>query len=161
GVPYSATLTGHNGTAPYQFTVTTGLLPHNLVLDPNTGAITGTPDTVASSTFTVTATDSLNQTGTQQYTININAPLAITTTTLVDWTQNIPNYSQTVNTTGGTSPLTFTLSAGILPHGLSLNAGSGAITGTPDTIANSTFTIKAQDNVGSFDTHQYTVHINA
>ena len=33
--------------------------------------------------------------------MTINAPLAITTTTLADWTQNQAGYNQTVVTTGG------------------------------------------------------------
>jgi hypothetical protein len=41
GTPYFETLTGSNGTAPYTFTLTSGLLPIGLTLNPD-GTITGT-----------------------------------------------------------------------------------------------------------------------
>jgi hypothetical protein len=55
-------------------------------------------------------------------------------------------YNQTVVATGGLAPLTFTISAGNLPAGLSIGASSGAITGTPTTVGTSTFTVKATDS---------------
>ncbi len=42
--------------------------------------------------------------------------------------------------------LSFTISAGALPAGLSINAGTGAITGTPSATGTATFTIRAEDD---------------
>lgn len=42
-------------------------------------------------------------------------------------------YSGSVTASGGTAPYTYALTAGTLPVGLSLNASTGAITGTPTT----------------------------
>src|SRR5207249_2908547 len=64
-------------------------------------------------------------------------------------------------TTDGTPPLTFSVSIGALPNGLSLDANTGAITGTPGTVGGTTFTIKVTDTPGSSDAHPYTVTINA
>jgi hypothetical protein len=58
GVPYTGGLTITGGIAPYQTSVTAGALPAGLTLDPATGAITGTPTSNGTSTFTVTVTDS-------------------------------------------------------------------------------------------------------
>ena len=53
-----------------------------------------------------------------------------------------------------------TVSAGALPNGLSLNAATGAITGTP-TVANTfNFTITATDTVGATGSTAYSVTIN-
>ena len=52
-------------------------------------------------------------------------------------------YSQSVSATGDT--IVYSLTSGSLPTGLSLNAGTGAITGTPTAEATSNFTITATD----------------
>lgn len=57
--------------------------------------------------------------------------LTITTSTLPLAVVGTP-YSLTMGATGGTSPYTWTVSAGALPGGLSLNA-DGTISGTPNT----------------------------
>jgi len=58
GTPYSSAYTGSGGVLPYTFSTPAGMLPHNLTLDPVTGAVTGTPDTVENPTFTAKVTDS-------------------------------------------------------------------------------------------------------
>lgn len=67
----SANATGGSGT--YTYAVTAGSLPSWATLNTSTGLITGTPPALGSSTFTITATDSVNNslTGSQQYTLNV------------------------------------------------------------------------------------------
>jgi large repetitive protein len=67
---YDQTLTATGGTAPYVFTVTAGTLPPGLNIG-IAGAITGTPATIGSSTFTVTATDASGFTATATYTVAV------------------------------------------------------------------------------------------
>ncbi len=72
-------------------------------------------------------------------------PLQITTTSLPDGTVDAA-YSAAVAATGGTEPHTFSISSGgSLPSGLSLDASSGTISGTPDTAGSSTFTVNVTD----------------
>ena len=47
----------------------------------------------------------------------------------------------TLAATGGTTPYTWSVSAGSLPAGLTLTAETGVISGTPTTAATSTFTV--------------------
>jgi hypothetical protein len=89
-------------------------------------------------------------------------PPDITTTTLPNGTEGVA-YNQTVQLTGGTAPFNFTISAGNLPPGLSINSTSGAITGTPDAGSAGThnFTVKVTDSVaGCEDTQALSITIN-
>jgi hypothetical protein len=93
----------------------------------------------------VTATSVTDSTKSASISITINAaPLAIATTTLLNGIQN-DHYSQTLQATGGTSPLTWSITTGALPAGLLLNGTTGAITGTPTGMGVSSFTVQAAD----------------
>jgi hypothetical protein len=63
GVPYSQTLQAISGTAPYTWSVSAGALPAGLTLSP-AGVISGTPTTVGTASFTVTALDATTPTAT-------------------------------------------------------------------------------------------------
>ncbi|HQR34175.1 MAG TPA: putative Ig domain-containing protein, partial [Blastocatellia bacterium] len=54
-------------------------------------------------------------------------------------------YSQTFTQSGGVGTATWSVSAGSLPAGLSLNASTGELSGTPTTPGTSNFTIRATD----------------
>jgi hypothetical protein len=70
GLAYSQQLTGTGGTAPYAFSVSSGLLPDGLTLTP-TGLLAGTPTTAGTFTFTLRVIDSAGCPGTRPYTITI------------------------------------------------------------------------------------------
>jgi len=57
GVPYSADVDAIGGTPPHTFAVSSGALPTGLVLNPTTGAITGTPTVDGTFNYTITATE--------------------------------------------------------------------------------------------------------
>ncbi|MFA4819089.1 MAG: putative Ig domain-containing protein [Patescibacteria group bacterium] len=71
-------------------------------------------------------------------------PLVITTTTLPAITATAL-YNQTLVATGGTTPLTWSLSAGALPAGLTLSS-AGVISGLPTIAGTSSFTVRVTDN---------------
>jgi sugar lactone lactonase YvrE len=54
-------------------------------------------------------------------------------------------FAQTLAAGGGFGPYTWSLASGALPAGLSLNAATGAISGTPASAGTTTFTVKATD----------------
>ncbi len=148
GTSYSQTLQSSGGTPPVTWSVTVGSLPAGLSLDSAKGVISGSPTTSGPSNFTVQASDSSSptQTATQALSINVAvAPLKITTSSLPSGTVGI-SYSTTLQSSGGTPPVTWSVTVGTLPAGLSLNATTGAITGSPTTAGTSSFTVTATDS---------------
>ena len=108
----------------------------------------GVVTAVAGGTAVITATthDGLF---TATCTVTVNAPGAaptITTDTLPDGKMG-EAYSQTLTATG-TAPITWSIDGG-LPAGLSLNADTGEISGTPTAEGTATFTVKATNSAGS------------
>ncbi|HJV36058.1 Ig domain-containing protein, partial [Geomonas sp.] len=149
GAPYSQTLLATGGTIPYTWRVDAGALPVGLSLSP-AGVISGTPTSAGTSTFTATVVDAgvPPQIRSRSFTLTINQPGALTITS----TSPLPGgtvssaYSQTLTATGGTTPYSWAVTAGALPAGLSLNASTGLISGTPTTAGTANFTVTVTDS---------------
>ncbi|MBL8173813.1 MAG: putative Ig domain-containing protein [Bryobacterales bacterium] len=91
--------------------------------------------------------------------IRIGAPaLTITTNSLVDAVLGI-NYSQFLQVTGGGQPYTFSISAGSLPAGMSLNAQTGLLSGAPTQSGAFTFTVRVVDGFQQNATRQLTLNV--
>ena len=166
GTAYTQTIATSGGAGTLTLTISTGSMPAGLSLDSSghiTGAPTGPNGTV---NFTVKVTDSSNggaQSATQNLSILINLPPAptITTTSLPAGVEGAA-YSQTIQATGLGS-LTYSISAGTLPPGLSLNSSSGAITGTPlgpNTTSNFTLTVTDSSNPKQTGSKALSITIN-
>ena len=151
GVAYTApALTSSGGVAPITWQVTSGTLPSGLSLDSTTGVISGTPISSGSSTFTVTATDSStpsSQTASAVLSISVTpSGLGVTTTSLPAGQVGVGYLSSALQSAGGTAPVTWSVSSGHLPRGLSLDTGTGMISGTPMAAGASTFGVTATDS---------------
>jgi hypothetical protein len=68
------------------------------------------------------------------------------------------SYSSTL-TASGSTPITWTLTGGALPAGLSLSSSSGLISGTPTSAGSFTFAIQASNAAGA-DSQQFTLLVN-
>ena len=126
-------ITATGGTAPYTYS-TTPALPAGLSINSSTGQITGTPtQTAASRTQTVRITDAASMSVTSTFTLSVTAPTALTATVAVATKKlmvgKVAASFIPVTSRGGYGSNVFTILPA-LPNGLSLNAATGAITGT-------------------------------
>ena len=80
-------------------------------------------------------------------------PPTITTTDLPDGTRTA-SYSAALTAAGGTPPYTWSLDAGQLPPGLSLDGATGVISGTPSDSTTTAFTVKVTDAASQSSTKQ-------
>jgi hypothetical protein len=158
----SLRVTGGTGGLTWSIVPGTGTLPPGLNLDQPTGVISGTPIVPAgTSSFTVRVADAAGQDDTQALSIttNLPAPPNITTSALPGGTVGQP-YTQTVQATGGTGTLTWSLSGGAVPAMLSLSP-AGVISGTPTNAGTTTFTVRVTDTLNQSDTQSLSIGISA
>jgi len=162
---YSATLSATGGQPPYTWS-STGTLPIGLTLTSG-GAISGTPTTAGIYNFTVTAKDSAGATSQPQpLSITINSvtssSFAIATTSFAVGAVGTA-YQQTISTVNAnscgliSSPVSFSVTAGALPNGLSLQGSS--ITGTPTLPGTFNFTLTATSGCGDMASAKLSITI--
>ncbi len=142
---------------PISFSISAGAIPTGTTfgtLDASTAVLSGTLTVPGTYTFTVSATDSIGQTVTKSYTINV---FGITNEVLPDGFVGDP-YSQQLLTAGGTGAVTFSVDPDTLPGGLSMDA-SGLITGTPTITGVTGFDVTFTDSEGTTCTQTVTIEV--
>ncbi|HEU4391504.1 MAG TPA: Ig domain-containing protein [Blastocatellia bacterium] len=160
---YSQIFSATGGAAPYSFTVSAGALPPGSSLS-SEGELTSTGFTVAGSySFTVRVADGNGCVSECQYTLIVNniGCSAITVNPEVFPNGTVGSaYIQTITATGDAVPYDFTISAGALPAGLTLNATTGVLAGTPTAAGPAGFTVRATDANGCIGERAFTIIID-
>ena len=125
--------------------------PTGLTFNATTGLLSGTPTSTQSATaYTITATNATGS-ATRTFTLTVAAALATPAFTLSSSSEtrtvNTAATGFTISSTGG-AIASFAISA--TPAGMSFNTSTGALTGTPTTVAGATaYTITATNATGS------------
>jgi hypothetical protein len=136
GVSYSQTIGATGGAAPYAFSIASGSLPAWASLS-SAGVLSGTPASSTSASFTVRVTDANGCVKTLAFTLAASCPaIGITPATLSQAFIGTA-YSQTLAPSNGVAPYAWEQTSGTLPTGLSFNATTGVISGTPTATVNS------------------------
>src|SRR5487761_2690148 len=164
-------LAGTGGTKPYTYSYA-GTLPAGLSFSASTGAVTGTPTAVYSTANIVFSVQDAkgvvaNTTSTVSFTVGDASPTI--TATANTTAQSLTNGAMMTSfspltTSGGAAPYTYSITSGTLPAGLSLNASTGAATGTPTAVypaANVIFSVKDAYNAVASTTSTVSVAVGA
>jgi hypothetical protein len=136
-----------------------GLLPSGVTLNATTGALSGTAAATGTFPITITATNGVGTDATQSFTLVVNQPPAITSITTATFTVGTAG-SFTMTATGYPAP-TFS-ETGALPSGVTLNATTGVLGGTPAAGTGNSYpiTITATNGVGADATQGFTLTVN-
>ncbi len=159
GTPYNASLSATPAGGGYTFAVTNGMLPPGLTLQSG-GSLSGTPTQTGIFNFRIAATGFGGQCSEfRDYQLLISGCAAITLNPA-----SLPNgtVGSGYNTTVSASPngaYSFAVTSGTLPMGLTLNAASGAITGSPTVPGTFSFRITATSG-GCSGFRDYTVTVS-
>ena len=157
GVAYNETLVAIGGRPPYVWSISAGALPSGIRLDPASGALAGTPSTVGTYNFTAAVTDSINLIAQKALTLVVAPGLTFTSTDALPNALAGTPYAFTLQASGGQTPYSWRISAGALPDGLTLNASSGVISGSPSAAGVFTFTVEVTDPANLTAARVYTI----
>lgn len=153
------TLTATGGKGSLVWSVVAGALPPGVKL--SYGALSGTPTTAGTYSFTVQVADSATpkNTATRAFSIVI-APVTVNATTPPVGTVK-KYYSTKFTANGGKGTLVWTVTSGSLPPGVKL-ATSGTASGTPTTAGSYAFTVQVADSSTpkNLATRSFTITIN-
>ena len=151
-------VTATGGSETYTYAISSGL-PSGLTFSTVDGKVTGTPSTTSASTnYTVTITDSLSVTSTGTFSIIVNDPPAIVTTSQTSsstFYRLIDSVSITpVGASGGYGSISFAINPSLV-SGLSFNSSNGKITGIATSIIDQVYTITATDSIAQSSSKTY------
>ena len=159
GTAYSAAMTRSGGASPYTWSAAN--LPAGLSINSATGIISGTPAAGGPyNNVIITLTDACpgRIPVSQAYTM---AVLSIITNSPLPGGTAGTAYSTALAGSGISGTATWSISAGTLPAGLTLNSATGVINGTPTTAGTSNFTVRLADTCdgGRSVTKAFTMNI--
>lgn len=167
GLSYAHLLVAIGGRPPYTWSLTSGAppsgvtlaatgslfgipsaLPPGLSMNASSGAIAGTPTAAGAFSFTAQIKDSAEATASAFLSLTVVSPPSIDTPSPLAAAVAGTAYLQSLSASGGTPPYQWSLRAGALPAGLTLDPASGAIRGKPTAPGRVTFTVQIQDSAG-------------
>ena len=159
GVAYSQTLSVNGGTSPYTWTAV-GALPSGLALS-SSGQLSGTPSSAGSFTLAIRVTDAAQRTATSNLTLQISPPtFSITTPAALASATEATDYRAVLQTANGSAPVRWS-TGGALPPGLTLDAATGVLSGTPTTRGTYSFPVQASDATGAVARGTFTLVVQA
>jgi hypothetical protein len=137
------------GSAPLTWSVVpnSGSLPAGITLNSSTGLLSGTPTTKGDYRFQIKVSDG-TRSDVQTYSLSVVDPLKITSPAAAAGELGRA-FHTTLTASGGKQPYTWALASGAtLPAGLTLDAKTGAITGTPTGAGVSPVKVTVTDSAG-------------
>jgi aldose sugar dehydrogenase len=145
GVAYNVDLNITGGNPPYTVSLIDGTLPPGLNLSGE--IINGTLTSLKGSRFTLRVTDDLGALLTQRFRISAVGAVNISNRSLPIGRVG-RSYNARLAARSGKNPYTWSLAAGSLPSGLTLDSTTGRIIGTPAAIGDTNLIFQVTDTLG-------------
>jgi large repetitive protein len=145
-VPYSLQLTAAGG-GTLTWSINSGALPAGVTLSPD-GLLSGTPTATGSFTFVVRVIDNNIREDTETLTLKVVEPLTVNTRVPTLPAEVGRPFVVAPTAAGGTAPYAWTLTQGTLPAGLTLDAATGKVAGTPTVAGLASLTLTVTDADG-------------
>lgn len=145
GLSYVYQLSATGGAPSYSWSLDPATpLPPGITLS-STGVLSGIPMSLGVTGFRVFVTDTELSVAEANLTLVVDSPLVILTLSL-EAGQLGGAYADSIQTMGGTLPLTFSVTSRGFPPGLALNPFTGIIDGVPLVPGDHTFTVVVADS---------------
>jgi hypothetical protein len=149
GVAYSVTLVAAGGVTPYTWALASGVLPTGLQLDPTTGVLSGKPSEGGTFALAFSVSDKLGTKTIRNFTLTIVSNLKIGSSPQLPRGPAGAAYSVTLQTTGASGVVSWSITLGSLADGTALDAATGTISGIPSRVGTFNARVHAQDATGA------------
>jgi len=148
-------------SAVTSYTVASGNLPPGMSVSP-AGIIGGTPTAAGTYTFSIAGTNASQAAYSPEYAISVvdGTPSVTYPAALASLAYGAWFYGLAPSTAGLAAPVTYAVTGGTLPPGLSIARGDGSIGGTPSTVGVYPYTIQATDRNGATATAAAVTTVN-
>jgi hypothetical protein len=162
GTNFQTTLAAAGGKAPYRWQVSSGALPAGVSLNSTSGVLSGIPTQSGQFAISIQVSDSMlpsAESTVKPLTLPVILSLQITSVAIPKGQVGAP-FKSVESGSGGVSPYIWS-TMGTLPSGLTLDASSGAIAGTPTKPGVTSFTLVLTDSAGNSVQRSSTIEIDS
>jgi hypothetical protein len=143
-VPYKQQLIVEGGMQPYQFHLTSGILPPGVLLDSQKGILSGRPTKAGSQTIYISCIDQGNMEVEREFILEVTEKLVfISQNELPHATEHL-DYFFPIQLSGGKAPFVFSLGSGNFPQGLTIQE-NGVLSGKISQAEEYEFTVNVTD----------------
>ncbi|MFC7495117.1 MULTISPECIES: putative Ig domain-containing protein [unclassified Nocardioides] len=158
-------VTAAGGRSPYTYAISSGSLPAGLTLGSSTGEISGTPtSTRAAENVTVRATDGNGDPVYSTFSVAVvdggAAPLTLASPGSKTFVFDTPITPFTISASGGVGPYTYAVTAGSFPDGITLDRGTGEVSGTPASGGSFVVDVTVTDSASATATASFAVDVD-
>jgi hypothetical protein len=163
GAPYLNSLMATGGTPPYRnWRIVEGQLPASITLSNSgqNGLLSGTPSVFGAFSFTIAVSDGTPAgTVSKRFTLVVDpAALTITTQSPLPLGTVASSYQRTLTASGGPTPYSWEVN-GSLPSGLTLNASTGVLSGTPSAVGLFSFEVQVTDDSNAVASRSFSLAV--